>query len=75
MFSMATPPLLTQGCDLVLDQTAAAHRSPTYSMGLKPSRGGKHDDLVLSVAIAIWWCGLVRKRQMRIGTYRGLSEK
>ena len=30
------------------------------------ARSGAHDDLVLAVAIALWWCGERRKHQVRI---------
>jgi hypothetical protein len=36
------------------------------------ARTGKHDDLVLAVAIALWWATERRRHQVRIGAVRGL---
>jgi hypothetical protein len=36
------------------------------------ARTGKHDDLVLSVAIALWWALERRKHRMRVGPVKGL---
>jgi hypothetical protein len=36
------------------------------------TRVGKHDDLVLAVAIALWWATERRKHQMRVGSVLGL---
>jgi hypothetical protein len=36
------------------------------------ARTGKHDDLVLAVAIALWWAVERRRHQMYIGPLRGL---
>jgi hypothetical protein len=33
---------------------------------------GKHDDLVLAVAIALWWCGERRRHRMHQGPVIGL---
>jgi hypothetical protein len=35
------------------------------------ARSGKHDDLVLSCAIALWWCGRWRRQQVRVGVAIG----
>jgi hypothetical protein len=36
------------------------------------ARTGRNDDLVLAVAIALWWAVDQRKHQMRVGSMRGL---
>jgi hypothetical protein len=36
------------------------------------ARTGKHDDLVLAVAIGLWWALERRKHQMRVGSMLGL---
>jgi hypothetical protein len=36
------------------------------------ARTGRHDDLVLAVAIALWWATERRKHQMRVGFVLGL---
>jgi hypothetical protein len=36
------------------------------------ARTGKHDDLVLAVAIALWWAVERRRHQIYIGPLRGL---
>jgi hypothetical protein len=46
--------------------TAAGHA--TYQ-----ARTGKHDDLVLAVAIAVWWAGERRKYRTLVGPVKGLA--
>ena len=36
------------------------------------ARTGKHDDLVLAVAIALWWCTERRKHRLIVGPVLGL---
>lgn len=36
------------------------------------ARLGKHDDLVLSVSLAVWWCTMRRKFWASVGPLRGL---